>query len=91
MLDLVHKSCSVVSSKRMQQWAASDAYQAGASSMSIFFDELCLAIRGRSLPESVKAWILDRFAGTLENEYLGDLETQDTFLSSSSKSNSNDP
>ena len=62
MLDLVHKSCSVVSSKRMQQWAASDAYQAGAPSMSIFFDE-----------------------------YLGDLETQDTFLSSSSKSNSNDP
>ena len=75
MLELVHKSCAVNSSKRtIQRWELSDIHQAGSSAMSIFFGELCLSIQARSLSQYVKQWILDRFAGALEDVYLGDFE-----------------
>ena len=83
MLELVHKSClAQVTNKINLYWSAVDVSQ---SFMSMFFDELCLAMMACSLPHRVKTWILDQFSGALEDEFLGDLENADTFLSSDSR------
>jgi hypothetical protein len=86
MLDLAHKSCLAHPRQQIQQWATRDT---SYSFMSIFFDELCFAIRACSLPPCVKAWILDRFSGALENEYLGDLDNVDSYLDPASNSQKN--
>lgn len=43
------------------------------SALSLFFDELCLAMKAAALPPAIKAWILDRFSGCLEDTYFRDL------------------
>lgn len=86
MLDLTHKSCQEHPGQKAQR---STTQNANCSFMSLFFDELCFAIKAQSLPSWVKSWILDRFSGSLENEYLGDLGNVDGFMGASSDSNQN--
>jgi Fanconi anemia group D2 protein len=75
MLELVHKSCAAsTSSSKSQFWSQINPQGSEMLSMSVFNDELCLAIQANSLSKVIKGWVLDRFGGILENNYLGDLE-----------------
>ena len=63
MLDMVHKNC-----EGNENWGylRSNASGGGAilgeSAMSLFFDELCLALKGKSIAPFIKDWIQSHFA-----------------------------
>ena len=64
MLDMVLKSC-----EGKDDWCTSSMYgnvsqcvMLGSSAMSILFDELCLAVKGKSIAPFIKDWIQGRFA-----------------------------
>jgi Fanconi anemia group D2 protein len=70
-LIMVHKSCSSSVS------TISSLYASGATSMSLFLDELGLAVQSRALSPRIRVWILESFSPTLEDNFLGDLKTDD--------------
>jgi hypothetical protein len=70
-LIMVHKSCSSSFS------SLNSNYASGATSMSLFLDELGLAVQSRSLSPRIKVWILESFSPILEENFLGDLKTND--------------
>jgi hypothetical protein len=64
MLDMVHKNC-----EGKEEWHSSmnhgnefSATTLGTSAMTMFYDELCLALKGTSLAPFIKEWIQCRFA-----------------------------
>jgi hypothetical protein len=76
MLEMVHKTCfqSCESCRLIKLPSNKPMNTSQESPLSLFFDELCLAVQGRSLLLEVKEWILDAFSAELEEAFLGDLD-----------------
>ena len=64
MLNMVHKNCETKEGLHsyMNQDGGYSAPIAGTSAMSIFFDELSLALKGKSLAPFIREWIQGCFA-----------------------------
>ena len=67
MLDMVHKNCE----EGKESWGHSRSVPSGEilgeSAMSMFFDELCLALKGKSIAPFIKDWIQRQFASRFVN------------------------
>ena len=74
MLEMTFKYCRPSTSDLENIGLASTHYRAGhqGPALSMFFDELCLAVQGKALVCEMRGLILHRFSTDLEKFFLGD-------------------